>query len=61
VEVGTNVVIGNSPVRIVEESFRILAGHGKKGTLPELWDGHAAERIVRILVEKETNRTAQMA
>ena len=54
VEVGTNVVIGNSPERIVEESNRILVGHGKKGVLPELWDGHAAERIVKILMEKES-------
>jgi UDP-N-acetylglucosamine 2-epimerase (non-hydrolysing) len=53
VEVGTNIVIGSSPGRIVEESNRILAGHGKKGALPELWDGHAAERIVSILLEKE--------
>jgi UDP-N-acetylglucosamine 2-epimerase (non-hydrolysing) len=53
VEVGTNIVIGNSPARIVEESNRILAGHGKKGALPELWDGHAAARIVSILLEKE--------
>ena len=56
VEVGTNIVIGNSPVSIVEESNRILAGHGKKGALPELWDGHAAERIVKILLEKEIRR-----
>ncbi len=56
VEVGTNVVIGNSPARILEESYRILSGHGKKGSLPKLWDGHAAERIVRILLEKETRR-----
>jgi UDP-N-acetylglucosamine 2-epimerase (non-hydrolysing) len=54
VEAGTNVVIGNSPDRIVEESNGILAGHGKKGKPPELWDGHAAERIVSILLEKET-------
>jgi UDP-N-acetylglucosamine 2-epimerase (non-hydrolysing) len=54
VEVGTNVVIGSSPARMVEESFRILAGQGKKGALPELWDGRAAERIVGILLEKET-------
>jgi UDP-N-acetylglucosamine 2-epimerase (non-hydrolysing) len=53
VEVGTNIVIGNSPIRIVEESNRILAGNGKKGALPELWDGRAAQRIVRILLEKE--------
>lgn len=57
VDVGTNIVIGNSPARIVEETNRILAGHGKKGALPELWDGHAAERIVRILLEKESPKS----
>jgi UDP-N-acetylglucosamine 2-epimerase (non-hydrolysing) len=60
VEVGTNIVIGNSPACIVEESNRILAGHGKKGALPELWDGHAAERIVRILLEKEAAKKSAL-
>jgi UDP-N-acetylglucosamine 2-epimerase (non-hydrolysing) len=54
VEVGTNAICGISSVRIIEESHRILSGHGKKGSLPELWDGHAAERIVQILLEKRT-------
>lgn len=52
VEVGTNAICGISSVRIIEESHRILSGHGNKGSLPELWDGHSAERIVRILLEK---------
>ncbi len=50
---GTNVVIGMSPQRILEESYLILAGKGKKGGVPEFWDGKAAKRIVRILLEKE--------
>ncbi len=50
---GTNVVIGMSPQRILEESYLILEGKGKKGGVPELWDGKAAERIVKILLEKE--------
>lgn len=50
---GTNLVIGMSPQRIIEESFRILEGNGKKGGVPEFWDGKAAERIVRILLDKE--------
>jgi UDP-N-acetylglucosamine 2-epimerase (non-hydrolysing) len=56
VEVGTNIVIGSSPARIVEESNRILVGHGKKSALPELWDGRAAERMVQILLEKESSK-----
>lgn len=53
---GTNVVIGMSPQRILEESRRILDGRGKKGGVPEFWDGRAAERIVNILLEKEAAR-----
>jgi UDP-N-acetylglucosamine 2-epimerase (non-hydrolysing) len=49
---GTNIVVGTDPARIVAEARKVLAGRGKAGRIPELWDGHAAERIVRILVER---------
>ena len=45
VEEGTNAIVGRDralALRLVDE---ILAGGGKRGRLPELWDGHAAERI----------------
>ena len=29
----------------------IIAGRWKKGTVPEFWDGHTAERIVALLLE----------
>ncbi len=48
---GTNVLVGVDPVRIVSEARTVLAGGGKKGRVPELWDGRAGERIVRALVE----------
>lgn len=48
---GTNEVIGSSPERIVEYSLAILAGRGKQGRVPELWDGHTAVRIVRVLLQ----------
>ena len=50
---GTNVLIGMSRERILEESYKILEGKGKQGRKPELWDGNAAERIVKVLLEKE--------
>jgi len=31
-----------------------LSGRGKKGAVPALWDGHAAERIADILLRQET-------
>ena len=49
VEEGTNTVVGRDAGRIVAESRAILAGKGKRGTIPENWDGHAAERIVAVL------------
>ena len=49
---GTNVLVKDDPERIVEEVEKILAGNGRKGTCPKIWDGHTAERIVNILAEK---------
>lgn len=46
VEVGTNLVVGLDPARIGEEVRKILGGAGKRGKIPEGWDGHAADRIV---------------
>lgn len=31
----------------------LLNGKGKKGSIPELWDGHTAERIIKILADLE--------
>jgi len=49
VEEGTNVLVGRDPERIVAEATRIVRGAAKLGRRPEMWDGHAAERIVSIL------------
>jgi len=52
VELGTNIIVGVDPEKIVEQSDRILAGNPKQGTIPPLWDGKAAQRIVDILEQK---------
>jgi UDP-N-acetylglucosamine 2-epimerase (non-hydrolysing) len=51
VTVGTNEVIGTDPTAIARAFDRVFAGEWKKGGIPELWDGRAAERIVAILIE----------
>ncbi len=51
VEVGTNVLVGTDTQRIIAEAEKVLDGKAKNGQIPELWDGHAAERIVKILHE----------
>jgi UDP-N-acetylglucosamine 2-epimerase (non-hydrolysing) len=48
VTVGTNTVVGTDPDRIVSEARRALEGKGKAGKVPDLWDGHAAERIAAV-------------
>jgi UDP-N-acetylglucosamine 2-epimerase (non-hydrolysing) len=48
---GTNTLVGTSHTKIVGEARKILAGHGKQGRIPKLWDGRAAERIVQCLLE----------
>jgi UDP-N-acetylglucosamine 2-epimerase (non-hydrolysing) len=49
---GTNQLAGTDPGKIVTAVRGILAGQGKQGSIPPLWDGHAAERIVEILMRE---------
>jgi UDP-N-acetylglucosamine 2-epimerase (non-hydrolysing) len=54
-EIGTNVLVGTDPQRIVREADAILTGQKRPSAIPEKWDGHAAERIVEVLL----NQTAR--
>lgn len=49
VEQGTNTVVGRNRELILQRLDEILASGGKRGRVPELWDGRAAERIARHL------------
>lgn len=49
VEEGSNTLVGLDPAAIVREAQQVLAGKGKRGQKPLLWDGKAAERIVQTL------------
>jgi UDP-N-acetylglucosamine 2-epimerase (non-hydrolysing) len=46
---GTNVMVGTDKTRILEAFQRIINGDWKPSGPPESWDGHAAERIIRVL------------
>jgi UDP-N-acetylglucosamine 2-epimerase (non-hydrolysing) len=50
VTIGTNLLIGGDLARLQVELKRILAGQGKHGQCPPLWDGHASERIAQELL-----------
>lgn len=48
--IGTNELIGTNPNAIKPALDKLFAGEWKHGNIPPLWDGHAAERIIDILV-----------
>lgn len=48
-EIGTNELLGTDPSAIAPAMEKLLGGRWKKGSIPELWDGHTAERIIKIL------------
>ena len=48
--VGTNMLIGTNPQAIKPALDKLFAGEWKQGAIPALWDGHTAERIVKILL-----------
>ena len=49
IEQGTNTLVGRDRGAIERAVDEILAGSGKRGRVPELWDGRAAERIAAHL------------
>ena len=49
--VGTNELIGTNPAAIKPALDKLFAGEWKKGAIPELWDGHTAERIIAIIAD----------
>ena len=50
IEIGTNELIGTDPSAIKPALVKLFAGQWKKGTIPELWDGKSADRIVGKLM-----------
>jgi len=57
-EIGTNILVGTDPQRILQETNSILNGHTRPSAIPQKWDGHAAERIVDILVHQSVEEAS---
>lgn len=49
VEQGTNTLVGTDPGALIAAANAVLANGGKRGRVPEYWDGKAAERIAAHL------------
>lgn len=52
VKEGTNIVVGNDPDRVMGSALRVLKDEVPRKRIPKYWDGKAAERIVKVLIDK---------
>ena len=50
VTIGTNILVGTNNQNIAPLMHKVFVGDWKKGSIPKLWDGNAAERIVTTLL-----------
>ncbi|MBI3644552.1 MAG: UDP-N-acetylglucosamine 2-epimerase, partial [Acidobacteriales bacterium] len=48
---GTNQLVGSDPAKILAAAKMLLRGETKRGRVPDLWDGAAAQRIIAILLK----------
>jgi UDP-N-acetylglucosamine 2-epimerase (non-hydrolysing) len=55
---GTNTLVGTDPGKIRRAAMDALGRPKKRGGIPPLWDGKAAERIVRVLLAEVPTTTA---
>lgn len=57
---GTNVLAGTRKVDIVAHALKKLR-RSTKSKRPQFWDGHAGERIIRVLVRKLSHRRTKLS
>jgi UDP-N-acetylglucosamine 2-epimerase (non-hydrolysing) len=51
---GTNRLVGSSAARLEECAGLLLDGERPSGTSVPLWDGHAAQRVVDVIMKRAT-------
>jgi UDP-N-acetylglucosamine 2-epimerase (non-hydrolysing) len=49
---GTNRLVGLDPDKIIAEGLHALTAAGRRHVVPEMWDGHASERILDVLTNR---------
>jgi len=59
-EIGANEVVGTDADKIVEFSKKALGGHWKESGVPDLRDGRASERIVKIFAADTSAGSVQV-
>jgi len=60
IENGTNVLVGSDPELIQKGFSKIIRNSGRSvlPRIPQLWDGHAAKRIVKILADQTISESS---
>jgi UDP-N-acetylglucosamine 2-epimerase (non-hydrolysing) len=61
VEQGTNTLVGRDRALILKSVDEILRGGGKRGRVPELWDGRTGARIAAHLAQWLAPNAVEMA
>jgi len=56
---GTNRLVGVTPERIIRSCGEILDGQTPRGGPPPRWDGHTADRIVRLLLKQLASKQSR--
>ena len=52
ITIGTNQLLPLDAVKVLEKVDEILNGNPKVGSVPPLWDGHATERVLDVIVQR---------
>jgi UDP-N-acetylglucosamine 2-epimerase (non-hydrolysing) len=58
---GTNRLVGTDPEHVVEAAHDVVAGAPLGPVMPELWDGKAGERIMKLIVDTLSERVVAHA
>lgn len=56
---GTNELVGTDPIEVEKMLKKCFSGNWKTGSIPPLWDGKTAARIVEILMQLNKHHTVK--
>jgi UDP-N-acetylglucosamine 2-epimerase (non-hydrolysing) len=51
ITIGTNELLGTDPGSVRPAMQKLFSGQWKKGCVPDLWDGHSADRIIKLILK----------